>query len=388
MGTITSLRGNKYDLQRRTAVFRDYHPLTPHPRLLGYRITGCLYKSACHSGQGLCYLYEPRRLEHKDTFLFRWNQWQCSGLPWSVSTASICNQANLRIRDRWRRACKSLPTPEANNTVLIQTPQMSEEIQNAPMNVARSMVASVIINGALAFGVIVALLFCDVNIGSASNDQFPVIAILAQATRSTTAAVLMLTLVAVLTFCASVGSLAASSRMTWSFARDRGLPYWTKLSRVDTRTTIPLNAIATSFCLAALLGLINFGSTKVFNDLVSLQLEALFASYLIPVGLLLFHRTRGNIHERERLRYSAIPRTLSWGPWRVPGILGILNNIWACVYLVIVCFFSFWPSSTPTTVDNMNYSSLVTGAVVILFTLYYLLRARRTYQGPIVETGP
>lgn len=81
------------------------------------------------------------------------------------------------------------------------------------MNVARSMVASVVINGALAFGMIVSLLFCDVNIASVSNDQFPVIAILAQATRSTTAAVLMLTLVAVPTFCASVGSLAASSRM-------------------------------------------------------------------------------------------------------------------------------------------------------------------------------
>lgn len=265
---------------------------------------------------------------------------------------------------------------------------MSEEIQDAPMNVARSMVASVAINGALAFGVIVALLFCDVNIDSVVNDQFPVLAILAQATRSTTAAVLMLTLVAVLTFCASVGSLAASSRMIWSFARDRGLPYWTKLSRVDTRTTIPLNAIATSFCLAALLGLINFGSTKVFNELVSLQLEALFASYLIPVGLLLFHRIRGNIHDRERLRYSAIPRTLSWGPWRLPGIIGILNNLWACVYLLIVCFFSFWPSSTPKKAENMNYSSLVTGGVVLFFTLYYVFRARRMYEGPIVETGP
>lgn len=156
---------------------------------------------------------------------------------------------------------------------------------------------------------------------------------------------------------------------------------------MDTRTTIPLNAIATSFCLAALLGLINFGSTKVYNDLVLLQLEALFTSYLISVGLLLFHHKRGNIYKRERLRYSAIPRTLSWGPWRVRGILGTLNNIWACVYLVIVCFFSFWPSSTPTTAENMNYSSLLSGAVVLFFTLYYLLRAR-TYQGPIVETGP
>ena len=37
----------------------------------------------------------------------------------------------------------------------------------------------------------------------------------------------------------------------------------------------------------------------------------------------------------------------------------------------------------------MNYSSLIAGAVVVIFsTLYYFLRARRMYQGPIVETGP
>ena len=264
---------------------------------------------------------------------------------------------------------------------------MSEEVQNASINVPRSMIASVVINGALASGMLLALLFCDVNIDSVSNDQFPAIEILAQATQSTTAAIIMLTLVAVLQFCSGVGSLAASSRMIWSFARDRGLPYSTKLSRVDSRTTIPLTAIATSFCIAALLGLINIGSTEVFNSLLSLLLEALFASYLVAAGLLLYHRTQGNIYDNRQLRYSTIPEVLSWGPWRVPGIFGILNNICACVYLVIVCFFSFWPSSSPTTAENMNYSSLVTGAVVLFSTVYYFLRARRTYQGPIVETG-
>ena len=264
---------------------------------------------------------------------------------------------------------------------------MSEEVQNASVNVARSMVASVVINGALAFGIPVALLFCEVNIDSISNDQFPAVEILARATQSTTAAIVMVALVAFLQFCAGIGCLAASSRMIWSFARDRGLPYWTKLSRVDTRTTIPLNAIATSSCIAALLGLINIGSTEVFNDLVSLLLEALFASYLVAAGLLLYHRTRGNIHDSRQLRYSAIPEPLSWGPWRVSGVLGILNNTLACIYLVLVGFFSFWPSTSPTTAETMNYSSLIAGAVVMFSTLYYFLRARRTYQGPVVETG-
>lgn len=58
---------------------------------------------------------------------------------------------------------------------------MSQEVQYASINVARSMEIDIVINGALASGVAPALLFCDLNIDSVSNDQFPAVAILAQA---------------------------------------------------------------------------------------------------------------------------------------------------------------------------------------------------------------
>ena len=132
LGTTTSLRRDKHDLLRHIAILRSHHPFASHPRLLGYRATGCVYESACHSGQSLCYLLEPRRLEHKDTSFFCWNQWQCSGLPWSVSTASNLNQANLRIRNRWCRTCRSLPGPEAKVAVLIQTCRCRKRFKMRP----------------------------------------------------------------------------------------------------------------------------------------------------------------------------------------------------------------------------------------------------------------
>lgn len=76
---------------------------------------------------------------------------------------------------------------------------------------------------------------------------------------------------------------------------------------------------------------------------------------------------------------------LVWGPWRIPGIWGILNNAFACVYLTIILFFSFWPPMTPVTPSTMNYSSLVTGAMLIFSIAYYFVRARKDYQGPIIE---
>lgn len=76
---------------------------------------------------------------------------------------------------------------------------------------------------------------------------------------------------------------------------------------------------------------------------------------------------------------------LAWGPFRVPGAWGVAVNIAACVYMVVIIFFSFWPPATPTTAKTMNYSVLVTGFVVLFSIVYYLLYARRVYKGPLVE---
>ena len=50
---------------------------------------------------------------------------------------------------------------------------MGEEVQNAPIEVARSMVASVFTDGALQFGILLVLLIYNLNIESVSSDQFP-----------------------------------------------------------------------------------------------------------------------------------------------------------------------------------------------------------------------
>ena len=71
---------------------------------------------------------------------------------------------------------------------------------------------------------------------------------------------------------------------------------------------------------------------------------------------------------------------------RVPGLLGILNNAFACAYMLFVTFWSFWPASTPTTPQDMNYSALVTGAVSVFSVVYYFIWGRKMYSGPVMET--
>lgn len=102
-----------------------------------------------------------------------------------------------------------------------------EEVENAATSVPRSMVLTVLINGTLAFGWIIALLFSigDVDAALDSKTGYPIIQIFYQATGSIPAATAMMSAIIVVAFFATLGILASTSRLTWAFARDKGFPF-------------------------------------------------------------------------------------------------------------------------------------------------------------------
>lgn len=141
-----------------------------------------------------------------------------------------------------------------------------------------------------------------------------------------------------------------------------------------------------------LVGLISLGSPLAFNDLLSLTISALYGSYLLACLGLLWRRVSGDIQpfretHTDLVNIPCSGEKLAWGPWHIPGLLGTAINAFACVYLIVIFFFSFWPTATPVTPSTMNYSVLLFGAVAMLSTVYYLLRGRKSFQGPAVEIG-
>lgn len=129
----------------------------------------------------------------------------------------------------------------------------------------------------------------------------------------------------------------------------------------------------------------NIGSAVAFNDVVSLTINSLYSTYLISCGLFLWLRCTGFIKSpSERVDMHGTVG-VSWGLFRILGVFGIAVNITACVYSIVILFFSFWPPATPTTAATMNYSVLMMGAVLLFSVLYYLLYAHKIYTGPIVE---
>ena len=59
-----------------------------------------------------------------------------------------------------------------------------------------------------------------------------------------------------------------------------------------------------------------------------------------------------------------------WGPWRIPGMYGIINNGFACTYVVVIIFFSLWPSGQFVDAGNMN--NFVSFTVAMFGVVYRL----------------
>jgi len=293
-----------------------------------------------------------------------------------------------------------------------------------------------IFNGLIGFVMMLTVLFCLGDVESVLNTKtdFPFIQVFADSVQNTAGATVMVAVVLILTWCCAIGIITTASRMTWSFARDRGTPFWKFTSSVEPRTQVPVSqpsvlhlqvlinpqivAVFIVTILAALLTLIYIGSPVAFNDVISLTVTGFYGSYFLPSAFLLYHRLKGHVFTADAAQLSTEtnfppapssseektektdgppnpPTTdfgegiaqaqLIWGPFRIPGILGIINNLYACMYMLFVIFWSVWPPGTPVSAATMNYSVLVTGGVIIFSVVWYWVRGRKEYNGPTVD---
>ena len=219
------------------------------------------------------------------------------------------------------------------------------------------------------------------------NPIYPFMAIFNKGLGSTAGAAVLSALVVVLGFSATTGFISSTSRVYWAFARDRGLPGWHVLKRISPRTSIPVYCVIVTVAVAIILSLVNIGSATAFNGVISISIAGLFGSYLIAASLLLHQRLTGGIRQPNSEEPFTTDKNLTWGPWRLPGWVGIANNAFTCVYIIYVLFFSFWPSYSQVTPQNMNWSVLVFGTAILFSIVYYIVWARKMYSGPVIETG-
>jgi choline transport protein len=111
---------------------------------------------------------------------------------------------------------------------------MCEEVKNPSVAVPRSVITSIVINGSMGLAIVIAMLYGATDIDKAinSNTGYPSIEIIYQATGSMGGTAAITSFIVVMSLSCLVGTIAATSRVFWSFARDHGLPFWRTLSQV------------------------------------------------------------------------------------------------------------------------------------------------------------
>lgn len=120
-----------------------------------------------------------------------------------------------------------------------------------------------------------------------------------------------------------------------------------------------------------LLALLNIGSVAAFGAIVALSSLALYFSYFIAIGCMMYARyDTGN--------------PIQLGGWNM-GRFGPSVNTFALVYTLWVMIFLPFPSTLPVTGSNMNYAGPIFTGVVLFAVILWFAWARKRWAGLNVE---
>src|SRR5436309_3144566 len=88
------------------------------------------------------------------------------------------------------------------------------------------MVLTVVINTVFAFSFILCLLYCIGDPETVlSLPGLPILTVFYEATKNVAATNILMTLIVIVSCVGNFSIFASVSRLTWAFARDRGLPF-------------------------------------------------------------------------------------------------------------------------------------------------------------------
>ncbi|WZH45495.1 amino acid/polyamine transporter I [Fusarium acuminatum] len=244
---------------------------------------------------------------------------------------------------------------------------MSEETRKAKSAVPRAMFWSIFMNGILGFIMVNVLISAMGPVEDMLSQTSQIQAILLNATGSNKATTAMIAGLFIVSFSVNLANIASVSRLTWAWSRDGGMPSY--FAYVSPTHRVPTRSIVLTVFLVCALNLLNIGSTSyvAFGAITSLSSLALYISYAIAIGSIIYVRLSGS--------------NIKLGEWNL-GRFGLPINIFALVYTLYVIIFLPFPSTLPVTPENMNYCGPVMVAVLAIAVGLWFTHARKHWTGP------
>ena len=254
------------------------------------------------------------------------------------------------------------------------TAHMVEEIPNAAVEAPKILIYCVLIGMFTGFIFLMCLLFVAGPVDKViSSSAGPLGSIILTAPGSKAGTVCLLIFPLVCLLFAGISIMTTSSRMTYAFARDGGLPFSKVFARVHKRLDVPLESIAFTVVVVVIFGCIDLGSSSAFNAIISASVVALGLTYGIPVAINLL-RGRKMLPES---RAFVMPNWLGWSA----NILGV-------VYVILTTVLFVFPPFLPVTGTNMNYCIVAFAIVLIISMIQWFIDGRKNYAGPKIDIDP
>jgi len=283
---------------------------------------------------------------------FVWGSFSDNNLTgWSDGVAFLCGVLNGAF---------TIGTPDAIT-------HMAEELPHPRRDLPKA------IGLQLGLGFLYSFLFAitlgysitDLTALQSGIDSFPLAAIYSQATGSAGGTFGLLFIVFCSTLLCTTGTVLTNSRIYWALARDKAVPFSSIFGQVNEDLSCPVYATLLVAIFATGIGAIPLGSSTAFLDLAGSFVILSTVSYAIPFACNLITRRK----------------YMPPGPFWM-GKAGFFVNAVAVLLIIFFNIFYCFPYSMPTTVESMNYNSVILVGVLALTGIWWIVYGIRNYPGP------
>jgi urea carboxylase system permease len=208
--------------------------------------------------------------------------------------------------------------------------ETKEPRRTAPKAIARAILASFVIGGAiLVFAVMAAPNLQDPALGESSGGlQY----IVQQVMWGPLGKVFLVCIVIAVTVC-TLAVHTAAIRLTFAMARDNALPFGERLATVNPRTQTPIVPAVTIGVIAVIILVLNIANTQIFTVLTSIAIIMIYLAYLMVTGPML----------KKRFQGQWPPKDLKEGDYFTMGRWGLPVNIFAVIWGVGMAVNLAWP---------------------------------------------
>jgi len=255
---------------------------------------------------------------------------------------------------------------------------ISEETVGAEEAAAKGVWKSIFYSALIGWFLLLAITFAATDIDKINElaaSGVPVSVAILDTAMGNTAVKIILVISSVGQLFCGMACLTSASRMCYAFSRDGAIPgsrIWSKVNKKK----VPAAAVLFMATCAAIITIPAYfpnsnGVPVAFYAVVSVAVIGLYIAYVIPIYL----RWRQG---------SAFPV----GSWNLGSKYKWMNPL-AVVWVAIITLIFILPTS-PAGVpwddafswNAVNYAPLVTGGLILIVALWWLISARNTFTGP------